>query len=88
MQSIQDSVKEVSLWVAVIVLTFQVREVLKDIRSHLCDLRIDDLQSQLWPVWDFPGWHVLLQQHLLLSAHDVLKELQSSGSQGGEQIPY
>ena len=80
MQSIQDSVKEVSLWVAVIVLAFQVREELKDILSHLCDLRIDDLQSQLWPVWDFPGWHVLLQQSLLLAAHDVLEELEASGS--------
>ena len=88
MQSIQDSVKEVSLWVAVIVLAFQVREVLKDIRSHLCDLRIDDLQSQLRPMWDFPGWHVLLQQSLLLAAHDVLEELEASGSQRGEQIPY
>ena len=80
MQSVQDSVEEVSLWVAVIVLAFQVRKVLQDIRSHLCDLRIDDLQSQLWLMWDFPGWHVLLQQSLLLAAHDVLEELEASGS--------
>ena len=88
MQSVQDSVEEVSLWVAVVVLAFQVREVLQDIRSHLCDLRIDDFQSQLRPMWDFPGWHVLLQQSLLLAAHDVLQELEASGSQRGEQIPY
>jgi hypothetical protein len=85
-QRVQHPVEEVPLRVAVLVLALQVGQVVEDVRDHLRGLRVDELDRQLRPLRDLARRHVLLPQHLLLGAHDVLEVLQARGLERGQQV--
>ena len=67
-QRVDNLVEEVSLWHALVVLAYRVRQVLADLWKLSDNLRVDVLDCKLRPLRDSSRRYVLLQQRLLFVA--------------------
>lgn len=87
-ESVKDSVKEVSLWKSQVSFPSWLWKIRSHVWKTFHHLRVGILDRQLWPVGYSLGWYVLLKDSLLSSTQDVLEVAEASALQRWEEIPY
>ena len=75
MQGVEYSVEKVTLRETFFIFAFNVRHVFKNVWSHPCYLRVDQLDGELRPLRHLARRHILGTQDFLSLCHDVLEKL-------------